>query len=385
MSAWRVIVRRMIWSRPNGSVKRRAARRPPGVGTPAGRAAVAVALGYSPGSIANSPCGGRRRGAIVSGPRRRDARGRPEDPGPSLGNRVTAPQTGHRRSRPRLPPASLATATHQPSTAHQGPHRTYGREAGLARRPRRAPGHPLARELRDLAARHRARRGRRPALPDRRPERLRQGLARDPLPLADLPDARPGSSATASRWSSSSAPDRRRRRRPRRRTGPAPPRRRRRSAAGATRSALEPTRVGGEGGTTNINPATRSRTSSSARPTASPTRPACRSPSAPATPTTRSSCTAAWPRQDPPDARDRQPGDRQVPAQAGRLRDAARSSPTSSSRRSSRARSTSSGPATGGSTSSSSTTSSSSPTRSGPRKSSSTRSTRSTRTASRSS
>ena len=38
--------------------------------------------------------------------------------------------------------------------------------------------------------------------------------------------------------------------------------------------------------------ATRSRTSSSARPTASPMPRACRSPSAPATPTTRSSCTA---------------------------------------------------------------------------------------------
>ena len=39
--------------------------------------------------------------------------------------------------------------------------------------------------------------------------------------------------------------------------------------------------------------ATRSRTSSSARPTGWPTRPACRSRSGPGTPTTRSSCTAA--------------------------------------------------------------------------------------------
>ena len=90
------------------------------------------------------------------------------------------------------------------------------------------------------------------------------------------------------------------------------------------------------------------------------------------------------PRQDPPDARDRQRGRREVPAQARRVRDVARSSPTSSSPRSSRARSTSSAPATAGSTCSSSTTSSSSRTRSGPRRSSSTRSTRSTRTASRS-
>ena len=40
--------------------------------------------------------------------------------------------------------------------------------------------------------------------------------------------------------------------------------------------------------------ATRSRTSSSARPTAWPTRPACRSPSVRDMPTTRCSCTAAW-------------------------------------------------------------------------------------------
>ena len=89
--------------------------------------------------------------------------------------------------------------------------------------------------------------------------------------------------------------------------------------------------------------------------------------------------------QDPPDARHRQPGDRQVPAQAGPLRDVARSSPTSSSPRSEQGRSRSSERAIGASTCSSSTTSSSSPSRSGPRRSSSTPSTRSTRTASRSS
>ena len=56
---------------------------------------------------------------------------------------------------------------------------------------------------------------------------------------------------------------------------------------------LEPTRVGGDGGATNINPRYTFSTSSSARPTGSPPR-ACRSRSAPATPTTRCSCTAGW-------------------------------------------------------------------------------------------
>ena len=91
------------------------------------------------------------------------------------------------------------------------------------------------------------------------------------------------------------------------------------------------------------------------------------------------------PRQDPPDARHREPGHRRSSRASGSSTRRPRSSRTSSSRRSSRARSTSSGRATDGSTSSSSTTSSSSPTRNGPRRSSSTPSMRSTRTASRSS
>ena len=62
---------------------------------------------------------------------------------------------------------------------------------------------------------------------------------------------------------------------------------------------VEPTRVGAPGrgrraARPTSTPATRSRTSSSARPTGSPTPPPCRSPSGPATRTTRCSCTAAW-------------------------------------------------------------------------------------------
>ena len=75
----------------------------------------------------------------------------------------------------------------------------------------------------------------------------------------------------------------------RRRTAPT----RRPRPRSAPQVRLEPTRVGGEGGATNLNPRYTFSTSSSARPTGSPTPRACPSRSAPATPTTRSSCTAA--------------------------------------------------------------------------------------------
>ena len=70
------------------------------------------------------------------------------------------------------------------------------------------------------------------------------------------------------------------------------------SANGSTGSQqvrLEPGRVGGEGGVGRTSTrATRSRTSSSARPTAWRTRRRCRSRSGRATPTTRCSSTAGW-------------------------------------------------------------------------------------------
>ena len=130
--------------------------------------------------------------------------------------------------------------------------------------------------LRDTAARRR----RRAALPDRRPERLRQGLARDPLPLADQPDARPRSSATASR-SSSSSTRRRRRRRGRRRADARSPSRRPGPAASSPGPASSRPGSAARAARPTSTRATRSRTSSSARPTASPTRRACRSPSGP--------------------------------------------------------------------------------------------------------
>ena len=84
---------------------------------------------------------------------------------------------------------------------------------------------------------------------------------------------------------------------------------------------LEADRVGGEGGTTNLNPrytfanfivGSANRLAHAARLSVAE-RPGPRLQ--PALPVRR-----RRPRQDPPDARDRQPGDRQVPAQARRLR-----------------------------------------------------------------
>ena len=159
----------------------------------------------------------------------------------------------------------------------------------------------------------------------------------------------------------------------------------RRRPAASPQVRLEPTRVGGEGGDDQPQPALHllelhRRLGQPARPRGQPVGRRAPGPRLqPALPVRR-----RGPRQDPPDARHRQPGHRQVPAQARRLRDQREVHQRVHHLASSRARSTSSGPATGGSTCCSSTTSSSSPTRSGPRKSSSTRSTRSTRTASRS-
>src|SRR4029078_11687151 len=87
-------------------------------------------------------------------------------------------------------PRSAVGLTHR-SLRYREIDRTYGREAGVARGTRCAPGLAAARQLRDLTARHVPRRRRRPAVPDRRPERVRQGLARDPLPRPGPPDAPP--------------------------------------------------------------------------------------------------------------------------------------------------------------------------------------------------
>jgi chromosomal replication initiator protein len=131
---------------------------------------------------------------------------------------------------------------------------------------------------------------------------------------------------------------------------------------------LEPTRVGGEGGTSYINPrytfanfivGSANRLAHAASLSVAE-RPGPRVQ--PAVPVRR-----GGPRQDAPDARDRQPGHRQVPAQTRRVRHEREVHERVHRRRSSKARSTNSAPATAGSTSCSSTTSSSSPTRNGRR------------------
>ena len=127
------------------------------------------------------------------------------------------------------------------------------------------------------------------------PERLRQGLARVALSLADQPDPRPDRrlqrpGRVRHRHRAGGGAGRPSRRRParRRQRPPAAARvRRRRSGSSRPGSAAR-------AGRPTSTRATRSRTSSSGRPTGSPTRPACRSRSARAMPTTRSSCTAGW-------------------------------------------------------------------------------------------
>ena len=93
------------------------------------------------------------------------------------------------------------------------------------------------------------RRGRQP-IPDRGPERLRQGLARDPLPIPDLADAgphrrlqRPGRVRRAVHAADASRPANG----PGTPVGPGP-------AGNGQPVRVEPTRVGGEGGASNLNP-----------------------------------------------------------------------------------------------------------------------------------
>ena len=193
----------------------------------------------------------RRPSAVLSspGPRRRDVRGL----GPS--KRIPGTRSVVRPCRaPRSPvvavlrdPRSVPRRPIRPSTSWIGTPSIYGRQAGLARGPRRTAGFPVAGQLRDVAARHAADRRRRTALPDRGPERLREGLAGEPLPIADQPDARPD------RRLQRPGRVRDRRGEPRRhtpaRTAPPDPRR-----PAAPQVRLEPGRVGGEGTSANLNP-----------------------------------------------------------------------------------------------------------------------------------
>ena len=98
------------------------------------------------------------------------------------------------------------------------------------------------------------------ALPDRRPQRLRQGLARDPLPLADLPDAgphrrlqRPGRVRRARPPPRTSAPRRASGDRPRRQHAPCPAASRQRPP-GARPGAAAPGRAADRRLERNLNP-----------------------------------------------------------------------------------------------------------------------------------
>ena len=273
------------------SVKRRARR----IARRVGRLAFGAPHGrYSRGVSQN--CLARAAAAVLSSPgprRRRRTRESPKAPTGILGNASTGAHTALRRARIPAPGSSFRGLGY-PSTVnhHRRIPSTNGREAGLASRPRRAPGLPLPGQLRDVAARHRSSSTSTTAVPDRRPERLRQGLARDPLPLADQPDARPGSSATASRSSSSSGP--------RRRRGAV-------TAASPADAAGAPGRPGPPAGPGRADPGRRRGRDDQPQPAlhllelhrrvGQPPRPR-RQPvgrgAARATPTTRSSCTAAW-------------------------------------------------------------------------------------------
>ncbi len=159
----------------------------------------------------------------------RDPRGRMTDTAgsaPSGGSRIPA--------RPTPPLTNWETAID-------------GCEAGMACRPRRAAGQPLARQLRDLAEGHHPRRDRREPLSHRRPERIRPRLAGQPLPHPGEPDPGPGGG-----WIGPG------RVRGRRRAGPGPGPERRGRAAAPARSPPAATR-------STSTAATPSPTSSSAR------------------------------------------------------------------------------------------------------------------------
>ena len=132
-----------------------------------------------PRGMPESPCGGRSGGAILSQPSTPEAYSATLEP--LIGNLGTCrarrrqpyPERAQARPDPSVPRSTLPIDS---STARRF-RSIYGREAGLARRSGRTAGFALPCQFRDVVARYRARRRRRAAVPDRRPEWLRQGLA----------------------------------------------------------------------------------------------------------------------------------------------------------------------------------------------------------------
>ena len=168
-------------TRQAGAAGRRPRRDVPGVAVSRTRRSARYPLGVCRNRLAGAS-GARCIVPAASRPpgRRSGARESPSGPRPQIDTGCLRSIGRRRPLAARLPARAPQSALPIDSLGSTREHdRTDGREAGLARGPRRAAGVAVARQLRDLAARHPARRGGRPAVPDRRPQRLREGLARD--------------------------------------------------------------------------------------------------------------------------------------------------------------------------------------------------------------
>ena len=241
-----------------------------------GSAAPDSSSSIPPGVCRNRLATPRRAGVWFPSP---EAPGRQR--GPPRGTR-SGLGSGVRRRRPAVFPGALAVRRHPSISRQAGSDRTNGREAGLARGPWGAAGFPVARQLRDLAARH--------LLVEVDDQRFRiavpNGFAKDWLEtryrsLISQTLARVVGYSVQVEFVVAGAA------RPRSR----PPRSPRSPSASSPRGSARPRARPAARPTST--PATPSRTSSSGRPTASPTRRRSRSRSARATPTTRCSSTAA--------------------------------------------------------------------------------------------
>ena len=246
-----------------------------------------------PGSIAESPCGARPGGAILSGPSAPETyAGAPRSPTGSSGTPSTGATKGMLKTRadprPRIP--SVVNATHHRTPTTAGSHRRMDAKqvwrAALGELQVSLSPANFETWLRDTQLIDVDEQRFRIAVPNgfakdwlesRYRSLISQTLARIvgysvqvEFVIGPTPEhpSEVGLEAPAPATTTAAAA-----RRPR--------------SASSRRASVA------RAGRPTSTPATPSPTSSSARPTGSPTRPACRSRSVPATPTTRSSCTAA--------------------------------------------------------------------------------------------